>query len=82
LISAHVPFLPLEKSHVIRCIREEITSRGITSEEIIGEVTQQVISELNFQPSKKYPIFSANGCKRIYEKVNLALEDIIQNNIL
>jgi len=75
LISAHVPFLPLEKDHVKKCIRGEITSRGTTSEEIIEEVTQQVISELNFQPSKEQPIFSASGCKRIYEKVNLALED-------
>jgi len=75
LISAHVPFLPLEKRHVIRCIREELTSRGITSEEIIGEITQQVMSELTFTPSKEQPIYSSNGCKRIYEKVNLALED-------
>jgi len=75
LTSAHIPFLPLEKSHVIRCIREKITSRGIKSEKIIEEVTQQVMSELAFKPSKEQPIYSASGCKQIYEKVNLALED-------
>jgi len=75
LISAHIPFLPLERDHVIRCIREAITSRGTTSEKIIGEITQQVMSELNFGPSKEQPIFSTTGCKQINEKVNLALKD-------
>jgi len=75
LTSAHIPFLPLERDHVIRCIREAIYSRGITSEKIIGEITEQVMSELTFKPFKEQPIYSSSGCKRIYEKVNLALED-------
>jgi len=65
----------LERDHVIRCIREEITSRGITSEKTIEKITQQVMSDLNFKPSKEQPIYSSSGCKQIYEKVNLALKD-------
>jgi len=75
LISAHVPFLPLERGHVLRCIREEISSKDIISRITIEKITQQVMSELPFKPSKEQPIFSSSGCKRIYEKVNLALED-------
>jgi len=41
----------------------------------IKKITQQVMSELTFKPSKEEPIYSSSGCKRIYEKVNLALED-------
>ncbi|KAF6038798.1 TOR1A [Bugula neritina] len=74
LISAHIPFLPLERSHVISCIHNEINSKNYSVSSHLTEITNQVLAELTFTPANEL-IYSTTGCKRVYEKVNLVIED-------
>ncbi|XP_024083294.1 torsin-1A-like isoform X2 [Cimex lectularius] len=70
LIDLFVPFLPLEKSHVIQCIRVEASKQG---EDITDEQIEEVLSNLDFQP-EDIQTFSRNGCKNIKNYVLLSLK--------
>lgn len=60
-ITYYVPFLPLDKSHVQKCIIEIFESSKVEpTEELIDEVFQ----ELRFGPEPKN-LFSNSGCKRV-----------------
>ena len=47
LIDHHVPFLPLEKRHVRRCVARELARRGLTYNE---QVVDKTLSMLPFWP--------------------------------
>ncbi|XP_013419992.1 torsin-1A-like [Lingula anatina] len=69
LIDAYVPFLPLEKTHVKRCIERDLKEKGYApSEKLV-----QYISEQMFYFPEELPIFSKSGCKRVNTKVDLSL---------
>ena len=67
LVSAFVPFLPLERQHVKMCIRDNATAKHITLED--GDINH-IADELEYFPSD-IQLFSSSGCKRVDEKVNL-----------
>ncbi|XP_030062699.1 torsin-1A-like, partial [Microcaecilia unicolor] len=68
LIDYYIPFLPLERQHVIECIKAELRSRGYNQHP--EDVIQQIGSELtDFPPEEK--IFSSHGCKTVATKVAL-----------
>ncbi|XP_033119220.1 torsin-1A-like [Anneissia japonica] len=67
LISHFVPFLPLERQHVRKCIQEEMRKRGMPK---CPETEDEVLEYLNFGPDEA-PIYAAKGCKNIHEKLNL-----------
>ncbi|KAH3841128.1 hypothetical protein DPMN_114586 [Dreissena polymorpha] len=74
LISAHVPFLPLEKSHVQQCIREVLNeARYSTSERETEALVTKVADKMIYFPE---PIkrFSKTGCKGVREKIYQDLE--------
>uniref|UniRef100_A0A1B6LD14 AAA+ ATPase domain-containing protein n=1 Tax=Graphocephala atropunctata TaxID=36148 RepID=A0A1B6LD14_9HEMI len=62
-ISHYVPFLPLEKQHVIQCLEKEVAK---LHQVMSNELTAQVLEEMTFQPYSA-PIFSVGGCKGIAE---------------
>ncbi|XP_055906522.1 torsin-like protein [Eupeodes corollae] len=70
LIEAHVvdhyiPFLPLEKEHVAKCIEAEFRRWGkIPSSEITEKIIEEFVS---FE--KKTGLFATSGCKRLDKKV-------------
>ncbi|XP_036360929.1 torsin-1A-like [Octopus sinensis] len=67
LVTAYIPFLPLQRTHVKQCINDEMKRRNphkIYNEEFINKV----LIELHFVNS-----FSETGCKRVFEKVAFAL---------
>lgn len=77
LLTANVPFLPLEKEHVEECIEDflELKHPYLILNNRIRQITKDlVLKELNFVPDDNKK-FSLTGCKRISEKVDYALLD-------
>ena len=69
LVNAYIPFLPLEKIHVKQCVNAAlplyVNSRDIWVEELAEEVEYFSVHEKQFS---KY------GCKRVDEKIRVAIE--------
>ncbi|VDK65395.1 unnamed protein product [Onchocerca ochengi] len=72
LISAHlidhfIPFLPLERRHILLCIRDYMISHNFkpTDERITA-----IADSLQYFP-KTNPIYSSSGCKRVAQKTEL-----------
>ncbi|VDP11657.1 unnamed protein product [Onchocerca flexuosa] len=72
LISAHlidhfIPFLPLERRHILLCIRDYMISHNFkpTDERITA-----IADSLQYFP-KANPIYSSSGCKRVAQKTEL-----------
>ncbi len=70
LIDFYVPFLPLEKEHIRRCIRAEFKNYNLKSNNanllsiITDSDVEQIADEHVYEPPgfKKY---SSSGCKRV-----------------
>lgn len=69
LIDIYVPFLPLEQIHVRQCIERELKLREIQEDDIIGEVSEQILSDMLFWPEETQ-LYSSTGCKRVTQKVD------------
>jgi len=67
LVSAFVPFLPLEREHVKMCIHDNATAKGI---KLYDKQINDIADELEYFPPET-PLFSTSGCKRVDEKVNM-----------
>ena len=67
LVSAFVPFLPLEREHVKMCIRDNATAKHITLED---DDINDIADVLQYFPSD-IKLFSSSGCKRVDETVDL-----------
>ncbi|VBB28557.1 unnamed protein product [Acanthocheilonema viteae] len=72
LISAHlidhfVPFLPLERRHILLCIRDYMLSHEFTPTD---ERITAIADSLQYFP-KTNPIYSSSGCKRVAQKTEL-----------
>ena len=75
LIDHFIPFLPLERDHVRKCIEDEImrSTRGSHKRQKNHYVIQQVLEELLWFPND-LKLYSRSGCKKIAQKVALHLE--------
>ena len=65
LVSAFLPFLPLEEKHVLLCIKDEINNMGHLYSH---KIANQILNELPWFP-KDTRRFSETGCKQIAAKV-------------
>ncbi|KAK6173453.1 hypothetical protein SNE40_016899 [Patella caerulea] len=75
LVTAFLPFLPLEKTHVRECIKDTLVSRGyynLSQHKIPEEIILEVLDELTFFPEGE-ELFSVTGCKRVAEKVDYVM---------
>ena len=72
LIDVYVPFLPLERQHVRRCVIKEAKDRNLTmtEEDIMG-----IVDSLSYWPSDT-KLYSTTGCKRIANKLDLFQEEL------
>ncbi|XP_005947706.1 prosalusin [Haplochromis burtoni] len=69
LITRFVPFLPLSRYHVERCVHSQLCQRGSCSR---NDVVEAVGGDMNYTPAKgKY--FSSTGCKTVPAKINFFL---------
>lgn len=75
-INFYVPFLPLEREHVEKCIKiafEELQVSPTT------DLVNEVFQELRFGPEN---LFSTSGCKRVEQivgRVNAKVNQLIDN---
>jgi len=77
LVDAFVPFLPMERRHVKICVLRELERRGVhLTEDEKDSFAQKVIGELSFRPLD-LQLVSVSGCKRVAQKVDFFLEEII-----
>ncbi|ESP03688.1 hypothetical protein LOTGIDRAFT_171221 [Lottia gigantea] len=64
-----IPFLPLEKRHVKRCIQDAMEAR----EYFISEsIVQEVMDEIVFYPQDE-KIFTVTGCKKVSDKMEYVM---------
>ncbi|XP_060553589.1 torsin-1A-like [Ruditapes philippinarum] len=77
LITAYIPFLPLERGHVKQCIKDGLVYKGYykSEEEISDAKVQEIADELQYYP-EGINIFSTTGCKRIHEKIDFIMEEL------
>ena len=64
LIDFFIPFLPLEKSHVKKCIKFELIKKGKT---VTEDIINRVANSLQYDQEN---IFSKSGCKKISSRVD------------
>ncbi|CAH8535921.1 unnamed protein product [Schistosoma intercalatum] len=72
LITAVIPFLPLQPTHVRKCVQDAAKRRNVTFSE---DMVQFVLDELEWSPEGS-KFFSVSGCKRVYEKVGFYLQQL------
>lgn len=69
LITSFVPFLPLSRRHVERCVRSQLCLEGICSR---NDVVEAVGGAMTYTPAQGH-FFSSTGCKAVPAKINLFL---------
>ncbi|KAL4230403.1 Torsin 1 [Mactra antiquata] len=76
LITAYVPFLPLERCHVKQCIRDGLVERGyyLDAEYVNDMLVREIADELTYFP-KDVSLFSVKGCKSVHDKIVYVKED-------
>ena len=70
LIDFFVPFMPLEKSHIKKCVEADLRKKNKTVENhIVNNVADQM------QYSSPDNVFSSTGCKKVSSRVDFVIED-------
>jgi hypothetical protein len=74
LVTAFLPFLPLERRHIQECIRDTMVMRGhyLSPAHVPASLVEEVLQELTFYPDDEL-LFSVTGCKRVAEKVDYVM---------
>jgi len=67
-----VPFLPLERAHILRCIDDYLALKSFAPKNR-RDFTASVADSLQYFP-KGFGLFSTSGCKRIAQKVDVLIE--------
>ncbi|XP_068167431.1 prosalusin [Antennarius striatus] len=69
LITGYVPFLPLSRRHVERCVQSQLCVQGSCSR---SDVVKAVVDDMIYTPDQGQ-YFSTTGCKTVPAKINLFL---------
>ena len=69
LIDHLVPFLPLERSHVKQCIRNELLRKGY---HIVESLVTEIADQMSYFPPD-LQLFSRSGCKKVSSRVDVAI---------
>lgn len=82
LISAYIPFLPLERKHVKQCILDGLFAKGFYEfkYQVDEDVVEEIADQLMYFPNTTR-LFSTTGCKRVIEKIFLVMEDYSNTDI-
>ncbi|XP_076070436.1 torsin-1A-like [Mytilus galloprovincialis] len=75
LITAFVPFLPIEKEHVFDCIKLQLLAKRYYKHymDIPINKIEEIAQHLQYYPIETDKIFSTTGCKRVEEKVDYVM---------
>uniref|UniRef100_A0A914YLD8 Torsin-1A C-terminal domain-containing protein n=1 Tax=Panagrolaimus superbus TaxID=310955 RepID=A0A914YLD8_9BILA len=79
LINYYIPFLPLQKSHILQCINAYIKKYNENNENSLYKIDlnlsdpekNRIIDEMEYSPEEN-PLFSKQGCKTVEEVVTTA----------
>ena len=76
MITAYVPFLPLERKHIRLCIKDYLLSKQYykTYGDISEEKVREIADQLQYYPEEEQ-LFSITGCKRVPEKTDYVMEE-------
>ena len=69
MLTAVVPFLPLQEVHVRACVVDAARRLEV---EVSEDMTDFVLSELDWEPEGTH-LFSTSGCKLVYDKIGFYL---------
>ncbi|XP_060064795.1 torsin-1A-like [Ylistrum balloti] len=74
MISAHLPFLPMERKHVRQCIKDSLISKKYyrNYDDIEDRIVREIADQLPYFPEDE-KMFSVTGCKRVPEKVDFIM---------
>ncbi|KRY52161.1 Torsin-like protein [Trichinella britovi] len=78
LIDHFVPFLPLERVHVKLCVYDQLKRRSV---QLDAATIDEILKTIAYFPNEAQ-IFSSSGCKRIAQKVELFIVDVLGNDEL
>lgn len=79
MITAYVPFLPLERKHIRQCIKDVLVAQKYYKRKDIPEGdVRKIANQLTYFPADE-EIFSVNGCKRVQEKVAYVMDDDVDD---
>ncbi|XP_071489255.1 uncharacterized protein [Diadema antillarum] len=76
VVDSHIPFLPLERQHVLLCIQQAAAQKNVT---LAREDMEWIADKLSYYPENGQ--FSSSGCKKVEEKANLLSEFVQTRNI-
>ncbi|XP_060064861.1 torsin-1A-like [Ylistrum balloti] len=76
MVSAHIPFLPLERKHIRQCIIDCLIARKYfpNRDKVVDRDVREIASQLSYYPEKEQ-LFSITGCKRVSDKVDFVMAD-------
>lgn len=75
LVDHYVPFLPLERKHIRKCIEDEIATRKVSlSGRAMASTIDAVDRQVLYGPPES-KLYSATGCKKIPAILDRVLED-------
>ena len=74
MITAYIPFLPLERRHIRECIKDFLVNKRYyrARRDIPDSVVREVSEQLHYYPDD-LQVFSVTGCKRVPEKVDYVM---------
>lgn len=82
MIDYFIPFLPLERKHVIMCFKDylkrKLEGRAI---DVTIDSIEKLADSLHYFP-KSNPIYSLSGCKQVEQKADFLFADFIHNSNL
>ena len=81
IISAYIPFLPLEREHIRHCIKDYLFSKKCykTDGDISEEKVREIAEQLHYYP-KEEQIFSKTGCKGVPDKTAHVMDDMEEDS--
>lgn len=83
LVTAYIPFLPLEREHVKKCIVDGLFAKGFYEFEyqVDKDVVESIADQMLYSPDgMQLQKFSTTGCKRVMEKIDLVMQDEGKND--
>ncbi|KAM7415573.1 hypothetical protein PAMA_017878 [Pampus argenteus] len=72
LITRFVPFLPLSRRHVERCVLSELCQRGSCDRSDHSDVVEAVAGDMNYTPDQGQ-YFATTGCKAVPARISFYL---------
>jgi len=71
LITAFIPFLPMERKHVKLCIEDDLRYKN---HQVTEDIVNKVADVLPYYPPEA-KLFARSGCKWVSQKVDLMLDN-------